>query len=51
MPACVRAQGYVHVCCLGDVGGCIFLIMPVDVRRCCRLLMFICLPLFETPSL
>ena len=36
------------VCCVGGADGCIPLNMLVDVCQCCCLLMFICLPLFET---
>ena len=32
----------------GAAYGCIPLIMLVNVRQCCRLLMFVCLPLFNT---
>ena len=43
---------YVRVC-VGVVGAdeCIPLTTLVDVCLCCRLLMFVCLPLFETLSL
>ena len=40
-----------RVCCSGDADGCIPLTMLDDVCQCCRLLMFIGLPLFETFSL
>ena len=36
---------------LCDADGCIPLTILVDVCRCCRLLMFISLPLLETLSL
>ena len=50
---CVRARGravYVCacVCCFVGADGCIPLIMLVDVCQYRRLLMFVCLPLFET---
>ena len=35
----------------GGADGCIPLNMLVDVCQCCRLLMFVCLPPFETLSL
>ena len=55
--ACVRARAgvcmcvYAQVCvcafgcCLVGANGCIPLTMLVDVRQCCRLLVFVCLPL------
>ena len=33
------------------VDGCVPLNVSVDVCQCCHLLMFVCLPLFETLSL
>ena len=35
----------------GGADGCIILTMLVDVCQCCDLIMFMCLPLFETRSL
>ena len=52
---CERARACVWLCacvyCSGNADGCIALTMLVDVCQCCRLLMFICLSLFETLSL
>ena len=39
------------MCVCTDADGCISLTMPVDVCQCCRLLMFVFLPLFESLSL
>ena len=49
---CVRARAlerwcvYVRVC-FGDADGCIPLTMLVGVCQCCRLLIFVCLQLFD----
>ena len=49
---CVACMSrYVHVCCFVGADGCIPVTMLVDEGQCCGLLMFICLPLFETLSL
>ena len=49
--ACARRCVYMRVCCSGDANGCIPLTMLVGLCQCCRLLMFLGLPLFETLSL
>ena len=36
------------VCCFGGADGCIPLTMLVDICPCSRLLIFVCLPLFDT---
>ena len=42
---------YLCVCCFVGADGCIPLTVLVDECQCCRLLMFICLPIFETLSI
>ena len=37
-----------RVCCFGGADGFIPITMLVDVGHCCRLFMFVCLPLSET---
>ena len=49
MDVCVHM--YVRVSVVVGANRCILLIMLVSVCQCCRLLMFICLPPFETLSL
>ena len=46
---CVRARARERagVCCFGDTVGCIPLTILADACQCCRLLMFVCLPLFS----
>ena len=47
---CVCVCVCVCVCCFVGADGCIPLTMLVDACQCCRLLVFICLLLFETLS-
>ena len=53
MCVCVCVCVCVRVCIVVIAGpdGCIPLTMLVDVCQCCRLLIFVCLPPFETLSL
>ena len=48
---CVCVCVCVCVCCFVGADVCIPLTMLVDVCQSCHLLMFVCLPLFETLSL
>lgn len=50
MRACAHARGcvYMRPCVVVVADGCILLIMIADVCQCSRLLMYVCLPLFNT---